>query len=68
MCTIKFSTELNIYQIDDKDLTTNICEKSAQIFKMDNTLVHLPPVYINFLDDSAERHLPSKVLLIKKNK
>ena len=44
MCTIKFSIELNTYNIDDKDLNTNnICEKSETILKMDDTLVcHLP--------------------------
>ena len=45
MCTIKFSIELYIFQIYDKDITTNnICEKSAQIFKMNDASVHHPPV------------------------
>ena len=35
MCTIKFSIELNTFQIDDEDITTNdICEKkkSANLY------------------------------------
>ena len=34
---LNFCIELNTFQIDDKDLNTNnICEKSEQIFKMDD--------------------------------
>ena len=59
MCTVKFSIELTIFQTDDKDITTsNICEKSAQIFKMDDASVHHPPVYVSFLDDPLVSHLP----------
>ena len=65
MCKIKFSIELNIFQIDDKDITTNnICERSAQIFKMDATPACHPPVYVSFLDDSQVRHPPGKVLIL----
>ena len=33
MCTIKFSIQVNIFQINEKDLTTtNNCEKCVQIF------------------------------------
>ena len=50
MCTIRFSIELNTFQIDDDDLTTgNICEKSAHISKMDDASVSHPPVYSSFL-------------------
>ena len=63
MCTIKFSIELNIFQIDDKDITTsNICEKCAQMFKMDDASVCHPPVYLSFLDDSPVRYPSRKVL------
>ena len=66
MCTIKFSIELNIFQIDDIDITTNnIGEKSAQIFKMDDTSVCHPPVYVSFWDDSPVRHPSGKVLSIR---
>ena len=48
VCIIKFFTELNTFQMDDKDLpTNNIREKSTQIFKINYAPVH---------------HLPSKVL------
>ena len=44
MCTTKSSIELNTFQIDDKNLdTNNVCEKSAQVFKMDDTPVHHQP-------------------------
>ena len=44
MCTIKFSIELNTFQWDDEDLpTNNICEKSAQIFKINDASVCHPP-------------------------
>ena len=63
MCTIKFSIELNIFQIDDKDITTNnICEKCAQILKMNDASVRHLPLYVSFLDDSIVHHLPGKVL------
>ena len=49
MCTIKFSMEFNTFQIDDRDLTTNnICEKSAQILKMDDSSVSHQPVSASF--------------------
>ena len=49
MCTITFSIELQIFRIDDKDITTtNICEKSGQIINMDDASVHHPPVYVKF--------------------
>ena len=49
MCTIKFSIELNPFKINDQDLTTNnICEKIAQIFKMDDASVRQPPIYVSF--------------------
>ena len=48
MNTIRFPIQLNTFQIDDKDLTTNnTCEKRAQIFKM---------------DESPVRHRPGKLL------
>ena len=63
MYTIKFSIELNTFQIDDKDLNTNtICEKRKFIFKMDDTSVSHPPVYVGFLDDSTVHHLPGKMI------
>ena len=63
MCTIKFSEDLNTFGIDDKDLNTNnIRAKSEQIFKMDDSLVSHPPIYVRFLDDSPVRHPLSKVL------
>ena len=63
MCTIKFFIELNTFQIDDKDLTTsNICEKSAQIFKMGDASVSHPPVYASFCDDLLVSHPPGEVL------
>ena len=41
--------ELNTFQIDDKNLTTNnVCEKSTRIFKMDDALVSHPSVYVSF--------------------
>ena len=65
MCTIKFSIELDMFQIDDKDITTNnIFEKSATFFKMDDALVHYPPIYASFLDVSLVSHLPGKVLIV----
>ena len=67
MCTIKFSIELNTFQTDDKYryyYTNNICEKSVQIFKMDDSSVSHQPVYVSYLDDSLMRHLPGKVLTI----
>ena len=49
MCLIKFSIELNIFQIDDKDLTTDIiCEKWTN-FKMDDASVSHLPIYEGFL-------------------
>ena len=49
MCTIKFSIELYAFQIDDKDQTTsNNCEKSTQIFNVDDTLVSHPSGYVSF--------------------
>ena len=49
MCAIKFSIELNTFQIDDKDLdTNNICEKSEQIFKMEDALVCIIPFSLVF--------------------
>ena len=67
MCTTKISILLNTFQIDDKDLTTNnICEKSAQIFKMDDASVCHPPVYVSFWDDSLVCHPPGKALMKKK--
>ena len=64
MYTIKFSIELNAFQIYFKDLNTNnICEKTEKIFKMDDASVSHPPVTISFLDDSPVCHLPSKVLM-----
>ena len=62
MCTDKFFIELNAFQIDDKDLTTdNICEKCMQIFKMYDSLVGHQSVYVSFLDDSPVSHLPGSV-------
>ena len=64
MHTIKFSIKLNTFQIGDKDLTTNnICKKSEQYFKIDDTSVH-HIVYVSFLDDSLVRRPPSKVLML----
>ena len=64
MCTIDFSINLNTFHIDDKDLTTNnICEKSVQIFKMDDSSVSPQSVYVSFLDDLLVRHPPSRVLI-----
>ena len=48
--------------MDDKDLTTNICEKSEQIFKMDDASVHHLPIYVGFLGDSVVLYPPIKVL------
>ena len=57
MCTIKFTIEFNIFQINDTGITIkNICEKCEQIFKVDDASV-------SFLDDSPARHLPSKALI-----
>ena len=65
MCTIKFSIELSIFQIDDKDITiNNTCKKSAKFFKMDDASVCRPPIYVSFLDDSPVRHLPGRVLIL----
>ena len=62
MCTITFSIELNVFQIDDKDITTNnMCEKNAQIISMNDASVCHPPVYLSFLDDSRVCHAPGKV-------
>ena len=33
-----------------------------QILKMADALVHPPPIYVSFLDDSPGRHLPIKLL------
>ena len=58
MCKIKFSIELNTFQIDDKDLaTTNICEKNVQIFIMDDSLLSHQPIYSRFLDYSLVHHV-----------
>ena len=63
MCTVN-SIELNTFQIDNRDLTTdNICEKNAQSFIMDDSLVRHPSFYVSFLDDSPVCHPPSKVLM-----
>ena len=63
MHTIKFSIEVNIFHINDKDLTTNnICEKSEQLFRKDDASVCHSPIYASVLDDSPVRQLPSKVL------
>ena len=44
MCTIKFSIELNTFQMDDNDQpTNNICEKSAQLYKIDDISVGYTP-------------------------
>ena len=62
MCTIKFSIQLNVFQIDDKDITTNnVCEKSVQIISMNDAWVCHPPVYVSFMDDSRVCHAPGKV-------
>ena len=60
MCTIKFSIELNTFQINTELLVISV--KSAQIFKMDDTYVRHQPVYLSFLDDSPMRHPLGKVL------
>ena len=60
MCTIKFSIVLNTFHTDDKNLNANnICEKSEQIFILDDALVS-QPAYVSFLDDSPLRHSPGK--------
>ena len=61
MWTIKFSTELNLFQIDDKDITiNNVCEKCVQIFKMDDASVRHQPIYVSLFDDSLVCHLPGE--------
>ena len=46
MCTIKFSTELNTFQMDDKDILI-MSVKCAKFLKIDDESLH---------------HLPGKVL------
>ena len=47
---IKFSIELNTFQIDDKDVTTNnICEKMRKFLK--------------WMDDASVHHRPGKMLI-----
>ena len=52
---------LNIFQVDDKDVTTNIREKSEQMLKMDDASVRHHPNYV-FLEDFPVHQLPDKAL------
>ena len=58
MCTFKYCIELIAFHIDDKDLNTNkICEKSAQIFKMDDASVRHQPVKVVWMTYQYVIHL-----------